>query len=204
MLPWLLLAACSPELTVTIPRDTIQQKLSAAFPIERGAPELAQVTLADPVLRLTGSDRLEVDVSLTAIVPDLDQIAVPASATTEGDGTTARAVDLLRRVGSVAMQAAAAPRAELTGDLGLSGTLAYRPEDGAFYIAAPAVRELRLDGQSEERTAQIRGLAEQGAGAVLSRVPVYTLDHDIKQEAARLLLRDVHAEPDGLKITLGP
>ena len=75
MLTWLLLAACSAELTVTVPKATIQQKLAEAFPIERGRPELAQITLSDPVLRLPGGDRLEVDVSLVADVPDVTQSA---------------------------------------------------------------------------------------------------------------------------------
>jgi hypothetical protein len=203
MLFWLIAVACSTEYTVVIPKAMMQQRIAEKFPIEKGDRALAHIQLRDPVLQLPGGDRLQIDTHITATVPDLDAVAIPAPSVEEGASTTARAADVLLRMGQAALQVAAVPREELSGTLGVTGTLHYSPDEGAFYLTEPTISRLQLDGEPEEQVQRLRAVAELGVDAVLSRLPVYTLDHDIQQRASRMLLKEIRVEPDGLQITLG-
>ena len=200
----LALIACSPQVTVLIPHAEIQRQVATKFPVERGTRETARVQLSEPTLRLPGDDRLEVDLRVSASLPDLTALDVPPAVATGEDDLATRALDVFARGAVAAAQLAAAPRLELSGDLGMAGTLAYAPAEGAFYVTDSELTALALDSQSPEQTATIRAVAQTGAAAVLDRLPVYTLDHDLKQKAAQLLLKEVHATPEGLQITLGP
>lgn len=204
MLTFLSLLACSSAITLTIPKATIEQKLAEKFPIERGSPSLLQVQLSDPTIRLPGDDVLQLQLAVLATMPSLDEIDVPASAVAEDAGPGARAADVLRRLTSVAAQGLQAPKEQRSGAMGVQGVLTYQPQEGAFYIQEARITSLELDGEPPERLDKIRSLAELGISTALDTIPVYVLEQDIRQRAARHVIKAVHADPEGLRITLGP
>ncbi|MBV9463549.1 MAG: DUF1439 domain-containing protein [Verrucomicrobiae bacterium] len=96
------------------------------------------------------------------------------------------------------------------GDLGLagkglfSGSLRYKPGQGAFYLNDIKLESLDLPGFSGTALDQAKDFTSRGLKQYYATHPVYVLDrHDLKQNAARLVLRSVDVRDRSLVIGLG-
>lgn len=90
------------------------------------------------------------------------------------------------------------------GTIDFSGAVDYVPEQGQFFLVEPVIENFDVQGIP----AAFEGRARLALSAALARFyatrPIYTLDDgDLRQNAARLLLRDVDVADDVLTVTLG-
>jgi hypothetical protein len=88
-----------------------------------------------------------------------------------------------------------------------TGTIAtrirYSPEEGAFYMSDPDL-SLRVDGMKAEKTDTISEVANILIKEYAAAYPVYRLkDDDVKQNVARMVLKDVKVESGVLRLCLG-
>lgn len=81
--------------------------------------------------------------------------------------------------------------------------IGYRPKDGEFILLDPRL-DLNVEGLSEEKNRKIVEVSNLILSSYVSEYPVYRLSRaDVKQNMARLVLRDVRVDGGVLKITLG-
>ena len=81
--------------------------------------------------------------------------------------------------------------------------IGYRPEEGEFILLDPEL-DLQIKGLSEEKNRKIVEVSNLILSSYVSEFPVYRLSRaDVKQNMARLVLRDVRVDSGVLKITLG-
>lgn len=86
----------------------------------------------------------------------------------------------------------------------MSGKVRYSPEQGAFYVEDPRVRTLKIDRLPDPWAGKTRAATEWAMKELLRERPVYTLrPTDVKQAAAKLLLKDVRVAGGKLRVTLG-
>jgi hypothetical protein len=198
-----LLLACSSEVTLTIPRQTIQHTIEQRFPIEGGAEGVATLSLTQPTVQLPGAGQIGLDVQVEASwrAVSIDGAAEAVKELPEAESFEAALDQTLSILEDFTQRAAAAPMKTQQGTGGIQGSLDYR--DGAFFLRDASLSRLQLDGVDAERTEQLRGLASVPLSAALDALPVYTLDADLKQKAARHVINGVVAEEAGLTITLG-
>ena len=199
----LLLAGCSTEHTVIIPQEKLQAEVDKKFPIKRGSDALVEVELTSPRVTLPGEARLAATADVHASWPDPSQVDVPAAAVGEDATLAERAQDAARRLAAAVDGLSTAPRAEGDGTLSASGRLAYVPAEGAFYLQELQIDALEVEGLDPKHADKARVAGELALGAALEGWPVHTLDESLQQRAARLVLKEVRAEPDGLHVTLG-
>lgn len=80
----------------------------------------------------------------------------------------------------------------------------YNPEDYSFYLNDPRLEQLDIQGVPIKYTAIVNDLAKQMLEERINRTPIYTLkETDLKQEAARLILKGLTVHDGKLVITLG-
>ena len=92
----------------------------------------------------------------------------------------------------------------LGGSIDASGTPAYVPEEGAFYLTDPVIEDLAVQGVPDEHAAKVNDVLTKALAAYYAERPIYTLkETDIKQSIARLVLKRVIVENGELVITLG-
>ncbi len=92
----------------------------------------------------------------------------------------------------------------LGGTVDLSGTLAYDSAKGKFFLAAPVIENLEVEGLPAEYAKKASTVIAQALGDFYRTRPVYTLSRsDMKQAAARLALKDVVVRDKVLVVTLG-
>ena len=199
-----LLLACSAELSIPISQATIQAAVEQKFPLKGGAEGLASLSLTNPVILLPGEDRVGMTLDATAAWKDIPVRELAAAgmeslpkASSPGEATT-QALNLLENAIQRTRDAQMVSR---QGIAGIEGTLAY--EDGSFYLYQSELKRLEIAGLAPEKTEQARLSAQTPLAAALDRLPVYTLDADLKQKAASFVIRDVQATNDGLQIVLG-
>ena len=92
----------------------------------------------------------------------------------------------------------------LRGRAELSGRIRYEPDHGAFYAEEPTVEQLSVHGLPDRYVDKTRGAVAWAVKGVLESRPVYTLKTgDVRQSAARLLLKDVRVSGGKLRLRLG-
>ena len=99
----------------------------------------------------------------------------------------------------------AAPPEEFTGTMTISGKVAYRAEEAAFYFLEPSIDEVAIEQLPPAMDQPVRKAASKVLTKYLTENPVYTLsDEDSKIKAAKMLLKSVAVEDGKLKVELGP
>lgn len=92
----------------------------------------------------------------------------------------------------------------LDGSGTISGTIRYEPDEAAFFFDDIRIEELDTGDLSQRYEEPVREGAAVAAREALRRQPVYRLqDDDLRQAAARLILRDVRVVDGRLRIRLG-
>jgi hypothetical protein len=92
----------------------------------------------------------------------------------------------------------------LGGSIDLSGAIAYRADGGQFFLTEPRIDRLDVQGVPEEYRERVREALTRALAEYFATRPLYTLKAtDLKQSAARMLLKDVVVADKQLVITLG-
>ena len=92
----------------------------------------------------------------------------------------------------------------LGGGVDVSGGLKYLPSEGAFYLDDPVIEQVNIQGL----TPSLTNRANQALSSALSQFyrerPIYRLsESDIRQSAAKVVLREVIVKDEVLHVTLG-
>ena len=92
----------------------------------------------------------------------------------------------------------------LGGSVDASGSIAYLPDEGAFYLADPLIEALSVQGIPDKYSAKVNSVLTKALTRYYAERPVYTLkETNVKQAAARLVLKGVIVEDGELLVTLG-
>jgi hypothetical protein len=92
----------------------------------------------------------------------------------------------------------------LGGSIDVSGGIAYRASDGQFFLTDPLIEQLQVQGVPEKYRERVREAVTRALAEYYATHPVHTLKAaDLKQAAARMLLKDVVVTDRQLVITLG-
>ncbi len=93
---------------------------------------------------------------------------------------------------------------QLGGTLDVSGGVRYESDAGRFFLTEPVIERFAIQGVPERYTDKVNQVLTKALGEYYSDHPIYTLNAaDLKQGAARLLLKSVVVESKQLIITLG-
>ena len=85
-----------------------------------------------------------------------------------------------------------------------SGGICYAAEKGQFILTNPVIENLDVQGIPQAYTTKAKKALTEALGEYYSRHPLYTLRvTDMKQAAARMVLKDAAVENKELVITLG-
>lgn len=92
----------------------------------------------------------------------------------------------------------------LAGSVTADGKVRYVPTDGAFYLDAPRIQSITLEGLSSGLKKQIESLAGPLMEAAVPTVPLYRLDPaDTRQALAKTVLRSVEVREGRLIVRIG-
>ncbi|MFP4616010.1 MAG: DUF1439 domain-containing protein [Thiohalorhabdus sp.] len=92
----------------------------------------------------------------------------------------------------------------LEGTVDATSGIAYRAEEGQFYLSDPVIEALKVQGISEEYMDKAKKALTEALAEYYKDQPIYTLDpEDRKQAVARMVLKDVRVEGEELVLTLG-
>ena len=92
----------------------------------------------------------------------------------------------------------------LGGTLDVSGGVSYDAEQGAFFLTAPVIEKLQVQGIPAQYTNKASQVLAKALGDYYRTHPLYTLSPTrAKQAAARLVLKDVEVRDQTLIVTLG-
>ena len=92
----------------------------------------------------------------------------------------------------------------LGGTLDLSGGVRFDSDTGKFFLTDPVVERLNIQGVPERFTEKVNQVLTKALSEYYLNHPIYTLNaFDVKQGAAKLLLKKVVIESKQLIITLG-
>ena len=90
------------------------------------------------------------------------------------------------------------------GSVDISGGIRYLPEEGQFYLTDPKIEDLSIQGVPEKYSAKARKVLEKALSEYYQQHPIYQLkSKDIKQAAAKLVLKKVMVENEELVVFLG-
>jgi len=92
----------------------------------------------------------------------------------------------------------------IDGRVGLSSGIRYAAEHGAFFLSDPAVERFTLQGLPAQYADQVQTSLTRSLAEFYAQRPVYVLsDADLKQRAARLMLKQVTILDGEVIVTLG-
>ncbi len=92
----------------------------------------------------------------------------------------------------------------LGGSLDVSGGVRYEPDKGQFFLTEPVIERLAVQGIPKLYVDKVNQVIAKELNDYYSNHPIYTLSaSDVKQGAARLLLKRVEVKSKHLILTLG-
>jgi hypothetical protein len=92
----------------------------------------------------------------------------------------------------------------LGGTLDASGALKYIAQEGAFYLSEPLVKNLSIQGLPPKYVDKASLVIEKALTNWYSSRPVYKLKStDVKQAAAKLVLKSLVVHEESIIVTLG-
>ncbi|WP_237065722.1 DUF1439 domain-containing protein [Microbulbifer guangxiensis] len=93
---------------------------------------------------------------------------------------------------------------QIQGTVDMTGLVRYEAGSGTFYLNEPRIERLELGNLEEPTLERVRTLIQRALEEYFSLQPLYELKPgDIRQRAARMVLRKVEVQGDELVITLG-
>ena len=93
---------------------------------------------------------------------------------------------------------------EFTGMGTISSGISYRAEKGEFYLLNPRVEKLEIEFLPPQYVEKAIGIVNLTAGEFLDNYPIYELKKsNLKQQALRLVLKDVTISDGVVRISLG-
>ncbi|MGI9325060.1 MAG: DUF1439 domain-containing protein [Pseudomonadales bacterium] len=92
----------------------------------------------------------------------------------------------------------------LGGSVDVSGGVRYDDTMGEFYLDDPVIEDLSIQGVPTEYSGRVDNILTKAIAQYYADRPIYTLNEsDVKQSAAKLLLKDVTVQDRVLIVTLG-
>lgn len=92
----------------------------------------------------------------------------------------------------------------LGGSIDASSGVKYVPEKGQFFLTDPVVENIKVQGVQEKHVDKVNKALSTALSRYYETHPIYTLKQkDIKQAAAKLVLKDVYIKDKELIIKLG-
>lgn len=92
----------------------------------------------------------------------------------------------------------------LGGSIDMSVGVRYEPEKGQFFLTDPVIENLKIQGIPDKYTDTADRALSKAISGYCETNPIYTLKtSDIKQAAAKLVLKDVYIHNKELVIKLG-
>lgn len=159
----------SREYVVTIPEQTIREKLDERLPFSKTYFFFFEITLANP--------RLALDSENNRVATGLDLV-------------------LNMQVND--------NKKPLGGSVDVSGTIRYVSEEGSFYLSDPSIENLSIDGIPDKYKSKASAVIEKALTHFYSTRPIYTLKAgDVKQAAAKIVLKSLKVQEKNIVVTLG-
>jgi len=90
-----------------------------------------------------------------------------------------------------------------TGAVTMRGKLRYDENLGEFFLDAPVIDDIKVDGVTSSMLAQIKPITQFAAHTILAKHAIYKLDNTLKQKLAKSLLKSVDVKDKKLFIILG-
>jgi hypothetical protein len=85
----------------------------------------------------------------------------------------------------------------------ITGSISYKPDEGAFYMDNPVIVDLKINGIAEKYHPKIKKIAQAIVSKFLSSRPVYKLrDDNLKHKLAKATLDSVLVQNEKLLVTL--
>jgi hypothetical protein len=95
-------------------------------------------------------------------------------------------------------------KSAIRGALDISAGIRYAPDQGAFYLTEPTIERADVQGIPPRYAKPVNALLSKVLGEYCAGHPIYTLKaSDVKQRAAKLVLKNVTVENRELVVTLG-
>ncbi|NNE42054.1 MAG: DUF1439 domain-containing protein [Marinicaulis sp.] len=91
-----------------------------------------------------------------------------------------------------------------SGGTDFTSGVRYEPSEGAFYLTNPSITNLTLNGLPPTLTNRAKNAMSLALAEFYRDRPIYVLsDEDMRQQAAKMVLRDVEVKDEVLHITMG-
>ena len=91
------------------------------------------------------------------------------------------------------------------GRISFTGSLAYNPDQGAFYFNNPIIDTLQINNLPEQYAADVKQIAQLAVSSALATYPVYKLQtDDLRQKYIKSVLESVIVDEGRLLVTLKP
>jgi hypothetical protein len=95
-------------------------------------------------------------------------------------------------------------RRPLGGTVEVTSGIYYDPDKGQFFLSDPVIDSLQVQGIPERYTAKVDKALTAALTEYYRKHPIYTLHiANLKQAAARMVLKDVRIKDNQLVVTLG-
>lgn len=91
-----------------------------------------------------------------------------------------------------------------TGELKVSGSLLYEPNNYEFFLKDPVLNNMVIDKVPDKYMPKIKSMSQQMVTKVLAKKPVYKLkDDNLKHQLAKSLLQSITVKDKTLYLVLG-
>ncbi len=90
-----------------------------------------------------------------------------------------------------------------TGAVTMRGRLRYDENLGEFFLDAPVIDDIKVNGVTPSTFARIKPITQYAARAIVTKYSIYKLDNSLKQKLAKALLKSVDVKNKTLFIVLG-
>ncbi|MCP4599521.1 MAG: DUF1439 domain-containing protein [Proteobacteria bacterium] len=92
---------------------------------------------------------------------------------------------------------------EIKGHIDFIGRITYRSKSAAFYLDNLQLVDITVDNSSFSNKEKLKSIVSNILNNYMNDYPVYSLNpNDFKQNAAKLLLKDISVKGDSLVLTL--
>ena len=89
-----------------------------------------------------------------------------------------------------------------TGAVTMRGKLRYDENLGEFFLDAPVIDDIKVNGVTPSTFARIKPITQYAARAIVTKYSIYKLDNSLKQKLAKALLKSVDVKNKKLFIVL--
>ncbi len=90
-----------------------------------------------------------------------------------------------------------------TGAVTMRGKLRYDENLGEFFLDAPVIDDIKVNGVTPSTLARIKPITQYAARAIVTKHSIYKFDNSLNQKLAKALLKSVDVKNKTLFIVLG-